>query len=200
MDDLGVALFLETPQKAFFLSVVYKWYSPCQLGDYIYHRSHLLKGNQSAPRHWSEKNIIFFTPPIGSSRSADVSIHQKLSGTESQRTPKEVARAIGYAGFFGVRSGTVLLDISWKPGITALCRTQRSIGLDLCPHSTTKVWTPRWAFFEKNSGPLLVGWGIILGIIRDPLSIVYRDYFINLETRISINQPGFNGKYSVFFS
>ena len=36
-------------------------------------------------------------------------------------------------------------------GITALCRTQRSIGLDLCAHSTTKVWTPRWAFLKKKS-------------------------------------------------
>ena len=86
MDDLGVALFLEPPQKTLFLSVVYKWYSPCQLGDDIYHRSHLLREPVGAtPLKWTSS---FLSLPNGSSLSADVSVHQKLSGTESQRTPR----------------------------------------------------------------------------------------------------------------
>ncbi len=42
----------------------------------------------------------------------DSHVHQKLNGTESQRTPKWVARAIRYSGW-GVRETWVLLEISW---------------------------------------------------------------------------------------
>ena len=43
--------------------------------------------------------------------------HQKLNGTESQRTPKLRSSATSYycrySGFFGVRGPWVLLEISW---------------------------------------------------------------------------------------
>ena len=39
--------------------------------------------------------------------------HQKLNGTESQRTPKSGDKAIRYSGSFWVRETWVLLEISW---------------------------------------------------------------------------------------
>ena len=47
---------------------------------------------------------------------AALSFHQKLNGTESQRTADQVScdRAIRYSGFFGVREKWVLLEISWN--------------------------------------------------------------------------------------
>ena len=40
--------------------------------------------------------------------------HQKLNGTWPTDPEESCDRAIRYSGFFGVRSGTVLLEISWK--------------------------------------------------------------------------------------
>ncbi len=60
-----------------------------------------------------DSNIIQHSDP----RTFEVPcFHQKMNGTESQRTPDQVScdRAIRCSGFFGVRSGTVLLEISWN--------------------------------------------------------------------------------------
>ena len=61
--------------------------------------------------NWGDFTLLIgVITPLITGRGPTLYLHQKLNGTESQRTPDPVIcdRAIGYSGFFGVRETWVL--------------------------------------------------------------------------------------------
>ena len=85
---------------------------PSNMGEQMIHygnnRSSTSDPNPISTSNLPHDDTVF--PP------AALSFHQKLNGTESQRTADQVScdRAIRYSGFFGVREKWVLLEISWN--------------------------------------------------------------------------------------